>query len=251
MTVKDVYDLIDAFAPFDSQADFDHSGLQAGDFDAPVTGVVVAVDLTPAVIAECKALGANLIVTHHPAIWSPLAAVVQSDYTGRLIASLIRDDLNYIAAHTNVDKCAGGNSERLVQSLGGEVTGRLDEDEYAVTFRMPPIRLSALRSLVRERLDDVTAYAVGRDDLTTEGALCTGAGASDETVASCVQRGLVYLTGECKHHQLRYAEQNNGHLICFGHFTSEQIFVTIIIEILQKAGVNAYASCQKNPCVIG
>ena len=250
MNVKDIYNAIDAFAPFATQADFDCSGLQVGDPAAQVTGVLVAVDLTPAVIDEAKANGCNLIVTHHPAIWGGLTRVREDAYTGRLVADLIRNGLHYIAAHTNVDKAAGGNSERLVRLLGGEITGRLDADDYVVTFRMPETRLSDLLAKVRRELDDPTAYMVGADDVLTQGALSTGAGASDETVAATAQAGSVYLTGEFKHHQLRYAEQNKGHLICFGHFTSEKIFVTIIKELLQDA-VKTVASCQDNPCKIG
>jgi len=149
-----------------------------------------------------------------------------------------------------VDNCAGGNSERLVALLGGEVTGRLEEDTYAVTFRLSPTRLSDLLKRVQTTLDDPVAYMVGEDDMLTSGALCTGAGADDRTVAATVEKGLVYLSGEFKHHQLRYAEQNKGHLICFGHFTSEKIFVTIIKELLQDA-VKTVDSCQDNPCKTG
>jgi dinuclear metal center YbgI/SA1388 family protein len=251
MKVKDILQKIDAFAPFATQADFDHSGLLVGDAEADVSGVMIAVDLTPEVIREAQDRGCNVIVTHHPAIWSPLAQVTAEDYTARLVCALVRADIHYIAAHTNVDKCAGGNSERLIALLGGKVTGRLPEDEYAITFEMAPTRLLQLLRTVRERLADATAFAVGEDDVLCQGALCTGAGAADGTVEACVKRGLVYLTGELKHHQLRYAEQNNGHLICFGHFTSERIFVTIIKELMQDAGVIAFASCQDNPIKVG
>ena len=251
MKVKDIYRAIDCFAPFDTQADFDHSGLQVGDFEAEVSGVLVAVDLDFDVIEEAKALGCNLIVTHHPAIWSPLSAVVAADYTSRLVMRLVQADIHYIAAHTNVDKCSGGNSERLAQALGATIEGRLAIDEFAVRFCMQPITLGKLLEKVRSTLHDPLAFAVGENDTLSIGALCTGAGADDDTIAYCCQNGLVYLTGEVKHHQLRYVEQNKGHLICFGHFTSEQIFVRIIIEVLQKAGVVAHASAQKNPCFVG
>ena len=210
MRVVDVLHLIDGFAPFDSQADFDCSGLQVGDPEAEVSGVLVAVDLTPSVIDEAKRAGCNLIVTHHPAIWGAIATVREDDYTGRLVRTLVRENLHYIAAHTNVDNCAGGNSERLVALLGGEVTGRLSDDDYAVTFRMPTIKLSELLAKVQSTLCDPTAYMVGEDDLLTEGALCTGAGASDSVVKAVCFEGRVLLTGEFKHHQLRYAEQQRS-----------------------------------------
>lgn len=251
MKVQDIVNLIDAFAPFDTQADFDHSGLQVGDAAADVTGVVVAVDLSEAVIDEAKASGCNVIVTHHPAIWQPLEAVVEDDYTQRMVRRLVREDMHYIAAHTNVDKCVGGNSERLVRVLGGTPVGRLPEDDYFVTFNMAPTSLADLLAKVRWVLGDDTAFAIGKNDLLTRGALCTGAGASDQSIAACCRAGYVCLTSEVKHHLLRYAYENGGHLVVFGHYASERIFVDIIMELLQGAAVRAVASCQDNPCIIG
>lgn len=249
MTIADVLHVIDNFAPFEAQAEFDHSGLQVGDPSSACTGVLVAVDLTDGVIEEALRTGCNLIVTHHPAIWSPLAEVRRDSVTGALVYALIEHDLHYAAAHTNVDNCVDGNSERLIRLLGGEPTGHLEEDAYAVTFSLPPIRLSALAAEVRDALQDPTVCYVGEDDVLTAGALCTGAGADDATIAACMRRGLVYLTAEVKHHQFRYVEAAHGHLIVFGHFTSEKIFVTIIREVLEAASVRVVASEQTSPCV--
>ena len=65
-TVQEIYTFIDAFAPFSTQADFDNCGLLVGDRDAAVTGLLAALDVTDAVLDEAEALGANLILTHHP-----------------------------------------------------------------------------------------------------------------------------------------------------------------------------------------
>ena len=248
LTVRDVYDVIDAFAPFATQAEYDHSGLQVGDMDAPCTGVLTAVDLDEGVIEEALRLGCNVIVTHHPFIWSPLGGLTEQVYAQRLVRKLVRADLHYIAAHTNVDKCPGGNSESMIRLLGGVPTGCMEEDEFALTFEIPAVRLSELVKRARNVLDDPFVYGVGADDLLTHGALCTGAGAMDRVIEACVRKGWVYVSGEFKEHQLRLVAATNGHLVSFGHFTSEKIFVTIIKECLEKAGVPCYASQQEDPC---
>ena len=66
LTVQRVYELIDALAPFDTQGDFDNSGLLVGNPQAEVTGIHLALDVTDCVIDDALAAGANLIVTHHP-----------------------------------------------------------------------------------------------------------------------------------------------------------------------------------------
>lgn len=73
LTVQRVYELIDAFAPFDTQADFDNSGLLVGNPQAEVTGIHLALDVTDCVIDDALAAGANLIVTHHPDVFRPEA----------------------------------------------------------------------------------------------------------------------------------------------------------------------------------
>ena len=75
MTVKDVYDLIDRTAPFETQADFDNSGLLVGSASQEINGILFALDLTEQVIDEAVRLGVQLIVTHHPLMISPIRSL--------------------------------------------------------------------------------------------------------------------------------------------------------------------------------
>lgn len=247
ITVRDVYRAIDAFAPFDTQADFDHSGLLVGDMDAPCTGVLVAVDMSRAVLAEAVAAGCNVIVTHHPLVWSPLSSVTESDYVGGLVAAMIRAGIHYIAAHTSVDMAAGGNCHRLIRALGGEVTGTLPEADHVFTFRLPRVTAAELTDRVRAVLPDPLAYRVGADGYVTEGALCTGSGGDEDVVDACIRRGLLYLTAEVKHHLLRMVEDRGGRMIVFGHFASERIFTDSLREHLAPVPVPIVVSAQGDP----
>ena len=68
-TVKEIYDLLDQKAPFRYQMGFDNAGFLVGRGDREVSKVLVALDITPEVIAEAIDMGATLIVAHHPVIW--------------------------------------------------------------------------------------------------------------------------------------------------------------------------------------
>ena len=72
MTVKELYDMIDRIAPFSTQMEGDNSGFLVGSADQEVTAILFALDLTQPVIDEAVSLGAQLIVTHHPLMFSPV-----------------------------------------------------------------------------------------------------------------------------------------------------------------------------------
>ncbi|MEL6616304.1 MAG: Nif3-like dinuclear metal center hexameric protein, partial [Bacteroidota bacterium] len=83
-TVSDIVAALDRWAPEGQKADFDRVGLQVGDPTAVVTRVLVALDLTPEVVDEAAASGAEMIVTHHPLIFKPLARIVPGDFVSAL-----------------------------------------------------------------------------------------------------------------------------------------------------------------------
>ena len=120
LTVQRVYELIDALAPFDTQADFDNSGLLVGNPQAEVTGIHLALDVTDRVIDDALAAGANLIVTHHPLMFSARKRLTEADYEGHLLIRLIANGLSLIAAHTNFDQAPGGMNDTLARLLGLE-----------------------------------------------------------------------------------------------------------------------------------
>ena len=113
-TVGDVYRLIDQFAPFSLAEDWDNPGLLVGSPDLTVTKALLAMDVTPAVIEEAAKTGAELIVTHHPVIFSPIKRVE----AGSIVYNLIRNGISVISAHTNLDIAEGGVNDCLAECLG-------------------------------------------------------------------------------------------------------------------------------------
>lgn len=70
--VNEIYDYLKSIAPLELQLSFDNSGFQLGHLDSAVTRVLLALDVTDEVVAEAEALGAQLVVAHHPMIFTPL-----------------------------------------------------------------------------------------------------------------------------------------------------------------------------------
>ena len=117
-TVREIAAVLDAWAPPGSKADFDRVGLQVGDPGAEVSRVLVALDLTPAVVAEAEAGGAALVVTHHPLLFKPVGRVTADDAVGGLAWRLARAGVSAYAVHTNLDAAWGGVSFALAEALG-------------------------------------------------------------------------------------------------------------------------------------
>ncbi|MGI9018957.1 MAG: Nif3-like dinuclear metal center hexameric protein [Euzebya sp.] len=98
---------------------FDQVGLHIGDPDHDrVSGVLVSLDVTQAVLDEAREVGANLIIAHHPLLFSPLQRLTPTTASGRLALMAVRQGCAVLAAHTNVDKAADGTSYPAARLLG-------------------------------------------------------------------------------------------------------------------------------------
>src|SRR5690606_19503604 len=114
-TVAEIAAALEAWAPPASKLDYDNVGLQVGDARAEAARVLVALDLTPAVVTEAEAMGADLVVTHHPLLFRPLRKVTADDAAGALALRLARAGIAYYAIHTNLDAAPGGVSVALAE----------------------------------------------------------------------------------------------------------------------------------------
>ncbi len=108
------------FAPLPLQEGYDNAGLQIGLTDAEVTGVLLCLDVTEAVIDEAVASGCNLIVSHHPLVFSPLKKITGRSYVERCVMKAIRNGVAVYSSHTNMDSAKGGVNYRIAEVLGLE-----------------------------------------------------------------------------------------------------------------------------------
>ncbi len=117
VTVSQVASYIEAIAPLGLQESYDNSGLLVGNRQMKVTGILIALDATPSLIDEALKLGANLIVTHHPIIFSGLKRLTGSSLTEQVVLAAIKNDLALYCAHTNLDSAWDGVSHRMAAAL--------------------------------------------------------------------------------------------------------------------------------------
>ena len=104
MKVKDITSIIESFAPLSIQESWDNSGLCIGSPEAEVHSVLLGLDCTSELVDEAIACGADMIVTHHPLIFSGLKKIAPEDPVGETVMKAIAAGISIYAAHTNSDK---------------------------------------------------------------------------------------------------------------------------------------------------
>ena len=124
--VNDIYAFLNEIAPVRYQMDFDNAGFLVGDGGTAVKKTLLALDVTDDVIAEAVELRAQLIVSHHPLIFTPLRHATTDDLAGRKVLVLARHGVSAICMHTNLDIADGGVNDALMAALDAEVTGGLE-----------------------------------------------------------------------------------------------------------------------------
>lgn len=231
MTVQDLYDLIDRFAPFATQAEGDNSGFLVGSAFQEVTGILFALDVTEPVIDEAVSLGADLIVTHHPLMFSPVHALTDGNYEGRLIRRLIRENISLIAAHTNLDQAPGGVNDALAAACGlTDVTG---EGFFRSGLLPEPLTARDFAEALSRRLRTAVRMMGPEDRIIKKAGLCSGGGS--DMWQTAVETGCdAFVSGEIKHHfGLALADSGVVGFEC-GHFATEEPGIRALADALQK-----------------
>lgn len=233
--VRDVYEAIDRAAPFCNALDFDNAGFLVGDGEQEVTRVLFALDITPVTLEKARAIHANLIVSHHPVIFSPLKALPASE----MAYQLAQAGIAAICCHTNLDIAPDiGVNGMLGRQLGlTDIRGELPVNGGALLFsgRLPEqLSPAALGGYIKNKLG-LSAVKVSRGSKTVERLFfCSGAG-GDLLQDAADLGAAAYLTGEMKHHEeLLAAALPEMTVIAAGHYETECGFWQPLRDRLQK-----------------
>lgn len=118
MLIRDIISVIEDLAPPALQESYDNSGLQCGDADETARGALLCLDVTEEVLAEAQRKKCNLIIAHHPLIFSPLKRLTGSNFVERIIISAIKKNIAIYACHTNADNVRMGVNNKIAGKLG-------------------------------------------------------------------------------------------------------------------------------------
>lgn len=234
VTVEQIYRWLDQVAPFDNQEEFDNAGFQLGRLDAPVTGALLALDVTEEVVREAVEQKAELIITHHPLIFTPLKSLNLADHVPRVIELLLKHDLSLISAHTNMDQSPQYSaSAEMARRLG--LLNVRKEGPYLFVGDLPQTkRADQLAASIKTALDaSPRLYGAAHKEIST---LAVAGGAfSDGFVEARAAGAQALLTGEVKHHHALEATASGMVLYDGGHYATEALMLPPLAFGLQKA----------------
>ena len=235
--VKDITSVIEEFAPLAIQEKWDNSGLCIGSPEAPVNSILFGLDCTPALVDEAIECGADMIITHHPLIFSGLKKISPDDMVGEAVFKAVKAGISIYAAHTNADKVLAGVSGAMAAKLGlCNVSVLADEGDGAglgVVGEFPEaLTVEQALELVKERFAlKVLKTSKPLDGMIQKVAMCGGSGASLINAAKASGAQL-YISGDISYHNFFTPE--GFMLMDIGHYESEIEIVDILFSLVKK-----------------
>lgn len=222
MTVRELYKILNETIPPSLSCPWDNDGLMCcPEPEREVGRVLIALDVTDAVV-RCAVEGKyDLIVSHHPLIFKGLKAVNDESFVAAKTIELIRNGIAVMSFHTRLDALEGGVNDVLsaildlrdAEPFGEEGIGRIGT-------LVEPMSVVDFALLVKERLGaPVVALADAKRPVRRVAVL--GGGGSDDVEAAHAAGADTYVTGELKYHQMIDAPEEGINLVEAGHFYTE------------------------------
>lgn len=241
MKIKEVIDALECFAPLPLQESFDNAGLQVGLTEAEVSGALLCLDVTEAVVREAIDKGCNLIVSHHPLLFHGLKTIAgDGDYVQRTVILAIRNGITIVSMHTNMDNAFGGVNFKMAEKMsligvrfigdeaqtaghGSGVIGSLPQPMSAAGF------IAMLKRAFRADSVRCNQLLTSRDISTV--ALCGGSGAF--MLGEAIKAGAdAFVTGEMHYHEF-FGHEQAIQIAVIGHYESEQFTSEIFKSIIE------------------
>jgi dinuclear metal center YbgI/SA1388 family protein len=242
MKIIEVTNFLEQYAPLEYQETYDNCGLIIGDANAEVKGVLITLDCIESVIDEAIATGCNLIVAHHPIIFSGLKKINGKNYIERTLIKAIKNDIAIYAIHTNLDNVHNGVSAKIADKLGlenckvlapkQELNSDLVGSGIIGELNIPVDSQVFLKNLKQNMQADCVRYtALVKDEIKTV-VVCGGSGSFllNNAIAA---KADVFITADFKYHEF-FDTENTIIIADIGHYESEQFTKDLIYDLLVK-----------------
>lgn len=238
MTVCELYTFLNEKIPPSLSCEWDNDGLMCcPNPDRTVSRVLVALDITGAVVRTAIEGGYDAIVSHHPMIFSPLSRIEPSNHTAKKVIDLCCAGIAAMSFHTRLDAVEGGVNDALASAIGlTDVTpfGNAGEEIGRIGNLAAPMSIEDFAMLVKK--------AIGAEQLVVSDAGKTvlrvavlGGSGSDDVLAARAAGADTYLSGELKHNWLTDAPDLGINLIAGGHFHTENPVCAVLSKMIREA----------------
>ena len=237
-TVSEIYRHLSAVLPSSLSCDWDNDGLMVcATPDKEVKKILLALDVTPAAIEYAVQIGAELIISHHPLIFSGIKRMDGHDGTSRKVISLLQNDVAVMSFHTRLDAADGGVNDILASlfSLSDVEKFGVDGDTAARIGTLPkPMAFEDFCRLVKDTLGAPSVCGAKGGDTVSRLAVLGGSG--KDYIREAQKMGAdTYLTGEVNYNYLLEAAENGLSVVTAGHYHTEDPSLAFFVKTLTEA----------------
>ena len=239
MLCRDIMKVIEATYPKHAALEWDNVGLLVGRTEKEVKKIYVALDATDAVIERAVASNVDMLITHHPLLFSPLKKITDEHFIGSRVVKLLQHDISYYAMHTNYDVCGMADISAAILGLDGAETLEVTDKESMegigrVGDLSSPMSLQECGEFIKEKFQLESVKVFG--DLSSavqRVAICPGSG-KGMTELALEKNADVLVTGDIGHHEGIDAVAQGLAIIDAGHYGLEHIFIEDMANYLRK-----------------
>lgn len=241
MKASEIIELLNELSPSGYACDWDNVGLLVGDRNKEVSNILVALDCDMKTLEKAVETGADMIVTHHPIIFSKLRSVTTGDVNGRRVIKLLENGICGYSMHTNYDACVmaydameklGINNPKILENMG----------EYDTT----PVGIGAIGKFeskltvnewcqkVKDAFNIPNVILYGNGEITTDCIAIVPGSGKDYISLAKKQGAKLLITGDINHHAGIDAIDDGMNIIDASHYGIEYIFVEKVVTYLKS-----------------
>lgn len=231
MQIGEIVNLIENFAPLESQENWDCAGYQLDFGKRDIKKVLLCVSVTENIINQAIEKHCDMIIAHHPLFFIPFS---------------LNKDISVYSAHTNLDKADGGTTDSLIKLLGFSKAEKIG-DFLRVVELQQEILLDAFINLLKDnlKLENIRVVNNFNKQKISKIAFCAGSGADFLNEAERASADI-FVTGDVKYHQ---ALESNVIIADVGHFESEHPVLVTIKELLEPLRIEVVIAEEKSPFI--
>ena len=240
LKLKEVVAKLEEWAPLKYQESYDNSGLLIGDSEMLLSSALICLDCTEEIVDEAIAAGANLIIAHHPLIFSGLKKLTGENYVERTVVKAVKNDIAVYAIHTNLDNVSSGVNAKITElmglqnvqilslkrgmdNVGSGMIGELPHETELLTF------MKQLKSTFG--IEMLRHTAILKDKVKTI-AVCGGSGSF--LLPQAIEQGAdVFVSSDFKYHQF-FDSENQIVIVDIGHYEAEKFTKELIYDFLRE-----------------
>lgn len=234
--LKELLTLLNEEYKFDLQENWDNSGIQFGNLNDTISGILVVMDITNESILFAKEKNINCILSHHPLFFEKIKNITVDSPNYKKLKLLFDNNINVISVHTPLDLNFNGISKGLSNLCNIENESFFisikDNYGYGIVGNVSSLKMTEFLNCLHKHFSKIIYYGDG-NKIINKVAVLGGSGAFG--IEEALLQGCdLYISSDFKYHDVQKAIENGLNLIDLGHYESEFVGLNNFKIYLEK-----------------